>query len=53
MSTVKPAGRKVALLIGVGDYGEGLPSLQCPAKGVRAMQAVLGNADIGGFEVRS
>ncbi|MFK8182427.1 MAG: Hsp70 family protein [Phormidesmis sp.] len=43
--------RKVALLIGVGEYGEGLPPLQCPAKGVEAMQDVLGNADIGGFEV--
>ena len=51
MSTVRPAGRKVALLIGVGDYGEGLPTLQCPAKGVEAMRAVLGKADIGGFEV--
>ncbi len=47
------AGRKVALLIGVGSYGEGLPSLQCPAKGVAAMAAVLGDAAIGGFEVVS
>ncbi|MEO0805015.1 MAG: SUMF1/EgtB/PvdO family nonheme iron enzyme, partial [Cyanobacteria bacterium J06643_4] len=43
-------GRKIALLIGVGDYGAGLASLQCPVNGVTAMQKVLLNAEIGGFD---
>ncbi|MEM6599568.1 MAG: SUMF1/EgtB/PvdO family nonheme iron enzyme, partial [Cyanobacteria bacterium P01_C01_bin.69] len=43
-------GRKIALLIGVGDYGTGLKSLQCPVNGVSAMQTVLKNPEIGGFD---
>ncbi|MEO0887257.1 MAG: SUMF1/EgtB/PvdO family nonheme iron enzyme [Cyanobacteria bacterium J06648_10] len=43
-------GRKIALLIGVGDYGTGLKSLQCPANGVTAMETVLKNPEIGGFD---
>ncbi|MEO0707024.1 MAG: caspase family protein, partial [Cyanobacteria bacterium J06649_5] len=42
--------RKVALLIGVGEYGEGLKSLRCPVNGVEAMQSVLLNPEIGGFD---
>ena len=44
------AGRKIALLIGVGDYGTGLNSLQCPVNGATAMQKVLLNPEIGGFD---
>ena len=43
-------GKKIALLIGVGEYGNGLKPLQCPANGVHAMQALLENSDIGGFD---
>ncbi|MEL6491645.1 MAG: hypothetical protein AAFQ95_16940 [Cyanobacteria bacterium J06621_3] len=43
-------GRKIALLIGVGNYGTGLKSLQCPANGVTAMETVLKNPEIGGFD---
>ncbi|MBE9062345.1 SUMF1/EgtB/PvdO family nonheme iron enzyme [cf. Phormidesmis sp. LEGE 11477] len=42
--------RKVALLIGVDDYGTGLKSLRCPTNGVAAMRSVLRNPDIGGFD---
>jgi hypothetical protein len=42
-------GRKVALLVGVGTYGAGLKSLQCPANGVAAVQTVLETPEIGGF----
>lgn len=42
--------RKIALLVGVGEYGEGLKPLQCPAKGVEAMQAILSDPNIGGFD---
>lgn len=43
-------GRKIALLIGVGEYGEGLRTLRCPANGVKAMQSMLSNPAIGGFD---
>ena len=45
-------GRKVALLIGVGQYGEGsgLQPLQCPMNGVQAVQEILNDAKIGGFD---
>ncbi|MBE7381042.1 MAG: SUMF1/EgtB/PvdO family nonheme iron enzyme [Leptolyngbya sp. SIO1E4] len=43
-------GKKVALLVGVGEYGSGLKSLQCPANGVTELQAVLEEASIGGFD---
>lgn len=42
-------GQKIALLIGVSEYGEGLPSLQCPENGVEEMRALLSNPDIGEF----
>lgn len=50
-NTAKESTRKVALLIGIGEYGEGLPPLQCPSKGVAAMQEVLGDTEVGDFEV--
>ena len=43
-------GRKIALLIGVGEYGDGLKALRCPANGVAAMRAVLSDPAIGGFD---
>ncbi|MEL6262687.1 MAG: SUMF1/EgtB/PvdO family nonheme iron enzyme [Cyanobacteria bacterium J06626_6] len=42
--------RKIALLIGVGEYGTGLKSLQCPLNGVEAMEAVLASSEIGKFD---
>ncbi|MGC1218988.1 MAG: SUMF1/EgtB/PvdO family nonheme iron enzyme [Phormidesmis sp.] len=42
--------RKIALLIGVSDYGAGLKSLQCPINGVAAMQSILECPEIGGFD---
>ncbi|MEM9266279.1 MAG: SUMF1/EgtB/PvdO family nonheme iron enzyme [Cyanobacteria bacterium P01_F01_bin.13] len=42
--------RKIALLIGVGEYGNGLKPLRCPANGVNAMQGLLKNPEIGGFD---
>ncbi len=42
--------RKIALLIGVGDYGAGFTSLRCPANGVEAMRAVLSCPTMGGFD---
>ncbi|MEL7226065.1 MAG: caspase family protein, partial [Cyanobacteria bacterium J06576_12] len=43
-------GRKIALLIGVGDYGQGLTSLRCPVNGANAMREVLLDPEIGGFD---
>ena len=42
--------KKIALLIGVGKYGNGLKPLRCPANGVQAMQGLLENPEIGGFD---
>ena len=42
--------KKVALLIGVSDYGEGIPSLSAPLNDVKAMKGVLENREMGGFE---
>ncbi|MEL6900356.1 MAG: caspase family protein, partial [Cyanobacteria bacterium J06606_4] len=42
--------RKIALLIGVGEYGTGLKPLQCPLNGVDAMGSVLASPEIGGFD---
>jgi hypothetical protein len=44
--------RKVALLIGVGQYAEdsGLQSLQCPMNGVVAVESLLRDVNIGGFD---
>ncbi|MEM1251682.1 MAG: SUMF1/EgtB/PvdO family nonheme iron enzyme [Cyanobacteria bacterium P01_H01_bin.21] len=42
--------KKIALLIGVGEYGNGLKPLRCPTNGVNAMQGLLENPDIGDFD---
>lgn len=44
--------RKVALLIGVGQYAEdsGLQSLQCPMNSVSAVESLLRDVNIGGFD---
>ncbi|MDJ0742045.1 MAG: caspase family protein [Xenococcaceae cyanobacterium MO_167.B27] len=42
--------RKVALLIGVSEYGEGIPSLSAPLNDVTAMKRVLQNPHMGGFD---
>jgi formylglycine-generating enzyme required for sulfatase activity len=41
--------RKVALLIGVGEYGDGLKPLRCPVNGVRTLTSILESPDIGQF----
>ncbi|MGK7897855.1 MAG: caspase domain-containing protein, partial [Xenococcus sp. (in: cyanobacteria)] len=41
---------KVALLIGVSEYGEGIPSLSAPRNDVTAMKRVLKNPKMGGFD---
>lgn len=41
--------KKIALLIGVSEYGEGIPSLSSALNDVEAMQRVLQNP-MGGFE---
>ena len=45
--------RKVALLIGVSEYGEDIPSLSAPLNDVAAMKRVLENPEMGGFEVET
>ena len=48
-----PAGRRRALLIATGNYGDpGLAALRAPTGDVAALAGVLGDADIGAFEVR-
>ena len=42
--------KKIALLIGVGNYGAGLQSLRCPRNGVAEMRRVLQDPEIGGFD---
>ena len=42
--------RKVALLIGVSEYGEDIPSLSAPLNDVAAMKRVLENPEMGGFD---
>lgn len=42
--------RKVALLIGVSEYGEGIPSLSAPLNDVEAMKRILENPKMGGFD---
>ena len=45
--------RRVALLIGVSEYGEGIPSLSAPPNDVAAVERVLKDPNMGGFgEVR-
>ena len=47
---VTKMAKKVALLIGVSEYGEGIPSLSAPINDVTAMKRVLENPDMGGFD---
>jgi hypothetical protein len=42
--------RKAALLIGVSEYGEGIPPLSAPTNDVEAMKRVLENPNMGGFD---
>ncbi|MBD2490594.1 caspase, EACC1-associated type [Aulosira sp. FACHB-615] len=42
--------KKIALLIGVSQYGEGIPSLSAALNDVAAMERVLQNPNLGGFE---
>ncbi|MGI0494198.1 urea ABC transporter substrate-binding protein [Alkalinema pantanalense CENA528] len=42
--------KKIALLIGVGEFGVGLKPLRCPANGVTALREVLENPQVGGFD---
>lgn len=41
---------KYALLIGVSEYGEGIPSLSAPPNDVAAMERVLKNPEMAGFD---
>lgn len=41
---------KIALLIGVSEYGEGLPGLPGTQADIHAMQRVLENPQVGGFD---
>ena len=45
--------RKVALLIGVTEYGEGIPPLSAPSNDVEEMKRVLEHPEMGGFEVQT
>ena len=47
----KPAPKKVALLIGVSEYKAGLPPLPAAPNDVEAMQRVLQDPNLGGFDV--
>jgi hypothetical protein len=42
--------KKLALLIGVSDYGEGLEPLSAPPKDVEAIKRVLENPELGRFD---
>lgn len=42
--------KKIALLIGVSDGGEGIPPLSSALNDVEAMQRVLQNPSLGGFD---
>ncbi|MFZ9739841.1 MAG: caspase family protein, partial [Prochlorotrichaceae cyanobacterium] len=42
--------QKTALLIGVTEYGEGIPNLTAPANDVAAIQRVLEDPAMGGFD---
>ncbi|MBE9067151.1 GUN4 domain-containing protein [Leptolyngbya cf. ectocarpi LEGE 11479] len=44
---------KFALLIGVSDYSENLPTLPSATQDVAAMKRMLGNPDLGGFQVQT
>ncbi|MEM9092181.1 MAG: SUMF1/EgtB/PvdO family nonheme iron enzyme [Cyanobacteria bacterium P01_F01_bin.53] len=42
--------RKIALLIGVGEFGTGLTPLHCPENGVAAMRTILNDPELGAFD---
>lgn len=42
--------KKIALLIGVSKYGEGIPSLSAPPNDVASLQKVLQNSKLGAFD---
>ncbi|MFN6572205.1 caspase, EACC1-associated type [Dendronalium sp. ChiSLP03b] len=42
--------KKIALLIGVSEYGEGIPPLSSALNDVEAIQRVLQHPNLGGFE---
>lgn len=42
--------KKIALLIGVSEYGEGIPPLSAPPNDVEAIRRVLANPNLGGFD---
>lgn len=43
--------RKIALLVGVSEYGEGIENLTAPLNDVAAMKRVLEDPSLGNFEV--
>ncbi|MEV6155751.1 caspase family protein [Nonomuraea sp. NPDC052129] len=52
--TPPPAGRRVALIVASDEYGDpGLRRLRAPALDAEALAGVLGDAAIGGFDVRT
>jgi len=54
MSAAETSGRRRALLIASGTYSDrGLQALRSPVGDVRKLGAVLGDAAIGGFDVRA
>ena len=42
--------RKVALLIGVSEYGADIPNLSAPPNDVAAMERILSDRHLGGFD---
>ncbi|MEL7079523.1 MAG: tetratricopeptide repeat protein, partial [Cyanobacteria bacterium J06582_2] len=42
--------KKIALLIGVSEYGEGIPSLSAPKNDVAAIKQVLEDSSMGAFD---
>ena len=47
---IRQENSRVALLIGVGTYADENLNLRCPPSSVTAMERVLQNPDIGGFD---
>ena len=47
---MEPVAKKLALLIGVSEYGEGFKPLSASPKDVAALQRVLENPELGGFD---
>ncbi|MEG3971092.1 ABC transporter substrate-binding protein [Microcoleus sp. T2B6] len=42
--------KKIALLIGVSEYGQGIPPLSAPPNDVEAIRRVLADPNLGGFD---